>query len=359
MPGSSRWSSPTIAPSGTKRRADVLKRPGGCELSPDPGLTVVEIVDSILAGGVRGMYILGENPALSDPDQTHAREALAALEHLVVQDIFLTETAWFADVVLPASAHAEKTGTYTNTNRQIQLGRAVLAPPGEARPDWALIQEMARGLGLDWDYGHPREVYGEMSTLMPSLANIPWERLEREDAVTYPAKAEDAPGQEILFAESFPTPSGRGRLVPADLTPPAELPDEAYPWVLSTGRLLEHWHTGAMTRRASSLDALEPEAVAILHPEGLRRMGVSAGGRVRVSTRRGSVELRVRQDRQVPAGMVFIPFCFNEAPANLLTHPQLDPHGKIPEFKFCAAKVEALAGAGAGAGAGNGAGAKG
>ena len=243
----------------------------------------------------------------------------------------------------------EKTGTYTNTNRQIQLGRAVLAPPGEARPDWALIQEMARGLGLDWNYGHPREVYGEMSSLMPSLANIPWERLEREDAVTYPAKAEDAPGQEILFAESFPTPSGRGRLVPADLTPPAELPDEAYPWVLSTGRLLEHWHTGAMTRRASSLDALEPEAVAILHPEGLRAdggLGWKQGARLHPARERGAP----RAPRPAgPGGMVFIPFCFNEAPANLLTHPQPGSVREDPGVQVLRRQGGALAGNGAGA----------
>jgi formate dehydrogenase major subunit len=289
---------------------------------------------------IKGMYVLGENPAMSDPDVQHAREALAHLEHLVVQDIFLTETAWHADVVLPASAHAEKWGTFTNTNRQVQIGRPVIDPPGEARQEWELIQEIAQRIGLDWNYKGVSEVFTEMAYVMPSLENITWERLLREDAVTYPCDAPDKPGNEIIFATSFPTASGRARIVPADLLPPDELPDAEYPMVLTTGRLLEHWHTGSMTRRASNLDTLEPEAIAGLHPRELERMGVEPGGFIRVSTRRGVVVLKARPDRDVAEGMVFIPFCFAEAAANLLTNPQLDPMGKIPEFKFCAAKVE-------------------
>jgi formate dehydrogenase major subunit len=312
----------------------------GTSLDPSKGLTVVEIINAILADRIKGMYILGENPAMSDPDQAHARAALAKLEHLVVQDIFLTETAWQADVVLPASAHAEKTGTFTNTNREVQLARAVVPPPGQARQDWELIQEIARRIGLDWTYGGPAEVFAEMARIMPSLANITWERLEREDAVTYPCDAPDRPGSEIIFAERFPTASGRGRIVPADLTPPDELPDQDYPMVLSTGRMLEHWHTGAMTRRARNLDDLEPEAVACLSPGDLDRLRLTPGAMARVATRRGEIALKVREDRDVPEGMVFIPFCFAEAAANLLTNPQLDPYGKIPEFKFCAARVE-------------------
>ncbi|MGR4000923.1 MAG: formate dehydrogenase subunit alpha [Alphaproteobacteria bacterium] len=314
----------------------------GAELNPVPGLTVVEIMDAILADKIRAMYILGENPALSDPDQAHAREALAKLEHLVVQDIFLTETAWFADVVLPASAHAEKTGTYTNTNRQIQMGRRVLRPPGEAREDWVLIQELARRLGLDWSYTHPREVYAEMSQLMPSLANITWERIEREGSVTYPSEGGDIAGVDILFGDGFPTKNGRGRIVAAGLVAPAELPDADYPLVLTTGRLLEHWHTGAMTRRSETLDGLEPEAIAMFNPRAMAMLGLAAGDKVRIATRRGSIEIRLRADRQVPEGVIFIPFCFNEASANLLTNPQLDPMGKIPEFKFCAARMDSI-----------------
>ena len=312
----------------------------GMELDPKRGLTVVEIMHAIHAGQVRAMYILGENPAMSDPDQAHARAALAKLEHLVVQDIFLTETAWQADVVLPASAHPEKTGTFTNTNRQIQLGREAVPMPGDARQDWWITQEIARRIGLDWNYGHPSDVFAEMSEIMPSLANITWERLEREDAVTYPCDAPDKPGNAIIFGSGFPTTSGRARIVPTELTPPDELPDDEYPMILTTGRMLEHWHTGAMTRRAGMLDELEPEAVASLSPHDMERLQIEPGQHVRVSTRRGSITLSARLDREVAEGMVFIPFCYTEAAANLLTNPQLDPFGKIPEFKFCAARVE-------------------
>jgi formate dehydrogenase major subunit len=312
----------------------------GRKLDPKRGLTVVEIMNAIHAGTVKGMYIMGENPAMSDPDVSHAREALAKLEHLVVQDIFLTETAWHADVVLPASAHAEKWGTFTNTNRQVQIARPALDPPGRARQDWQLIQEIARRVGLEWSYAHPRDVFAEMTKVMPSLANITWERIEIEDSVTYPSPAPDQPGSNIIFGDRFPTASGRARIVPADLTPPAEQPDAEFPMVLSTGRLLEHWHTGAMTRRAGALDELEPEAIAALNAHDMARLGISPGAFVKLTTRRGDIVLKARQDREVPEGMVFIPFCFAEAAANILTNPQLDPIGKIPEFKYCAVKIE-------------------
>jgi formate dehydrogenase major subunit len=307
------------------------------------GLTVVEIMDAVHRDEIRGMYIMGENPAMSDPDVQHAREALAKLEHLVVQDIFLTETAKYADVVLPASAWPEKDGTVSNTNRQVQMGRAALPLPGNARLDWWIIQEIARRIGLDWSYTHPRDVFAEMKLAMPSLNGITWERLERESSVTYPCDSETEPGHDIVFGEGFPTASGRGRLVPAAIIPPAEEPDAEYPMVLTTGRQLEHWHTGAMTRRASVLDEIEPEAVASLAPAELRRLGLAAGDRVRVITRRGTIELKARSDSAVAPGQVFIPFCYAEAAANVLTNPQLDPFGKIPEFKFCAAKVEPAA----------------
>jgi formate dehydrogenase major subunit len=312
-------------------------------LDDKPGLTVVEIMDAIHAGEINGMYIMGENPAMSDPDATHAREALAKLEHLVVQDLFLTETAKYADVVLPASAWPEKDGTVSNTNRQVQMGRAALPLPGNSRLDWWIIQEIARRIGLDWSYTHPRDVFAEMKLAMPSLNGITWDRLERESSVTYPCDSETEPGHDIVFGDGFPTASGRGRLVPAAIVPPAEEPDDEYPMVLTTGRQLEHWHTGAMTRRASVLDELEPEAVASLAPAELRRLGIAAGDRVRVTTRRGAIELKARSDSAVAPGQVFIPFCYAEAAANVLTNPQLDPFGKIPEFKFCAAKVEPAA----------------
>jgi formate dehydrogenase major subunit len=309
-------------------------------LDDKPGLTVVEIMDAIHAGDINGMYIMGENPAMSDPDATHAREALAKLEHLVAQDLFLTETAKYADVVLPASAWPEKDGSVSNTNRQVQMGRAALPLPGNARLDWWIIQEIARRIGLDWTYTHPRDVFAEMKLAMPSLNGITWERLERESSVTYPCDSETEPGHDIVFGDGFPTASGRGRLVPAAIVPPAEEPDDEYPMVLTTGRQLEHWHTGAMTRRASVLDELEPEAVASLAPAELRRLGIAAGEQIRVTTRRGRIELKARADSAVAPGQVFIPFCYAEAAANILTNPQLDPFGKIPEFKFCAAKVE-------------------
>ena len=314
----------------------------GRTLDPKRGLTVVEIIDAIHADTIKGMYIMGENPAMSDPDQIHARAALAKLKHLVVQDIFLTETAWHADVVFPASAHAEKLGTYTNTNRQVQIGRPALDPPGEARQDWELIVELAIRIGLDWNYPEVSDVYDEMASLMPSLNNISWERIEREDAVVYPADAPDKPGNEIVFSQGFPTADGRGKIVPADLLPPDEVPDETYPMVLTTGRLLEHWHTGAMTRRAEVLDTIEPQGIAAMNPFEISRQGLEAGQMVAVETRRGTVEAVLRADREVADGMIFMPFCFNESPANRLTNPQLDPFGKIPEFKFCAARIEAL-----------------
>jgi formate dehydrogenase major subunit len=312
----------------------------GTTLDPDRGLTVVEITEAVHAGRVRGLYVMGENPAMSDPDARHARAALARLEHLVVQDLFLTETAWHADVVLPAAAWPEKTGTVTNTNRQVQLGRRALSPPGEAREDWWIVQEIARRLGLAWDYDHPRDVFAEMGRVMPSLANITWERLDAENAVTYPWPGPDAPGADIVFGDAFPRPGGKARLVPASYAPPGEPPDEDYPLVLSTGRQLEHWHTGAMTRRAAVLDALEPAANASLSRLQLERLGLGAGERIRVVTRRGAIELTARADDGVPDGMVFVPFCYAEAAANVLTNPELDPWGKIPEFKYCAARVE-------------------
>lgn len=313
----------------------------GTELSGERGLTVVEIVNDIHADGINAMYVMGENPAMSDPDQHHTRAALAKLKHMVMQDIFFTETAWFADVILPATAHAEKEGTFTNTNRQVQLGRPAVTPPGEARQDWKIIVDLANALGLNWQYNSVSDVFDEMAQIMPSLNNITWQRLQAEDSVTYPCLSPDMGGEEIVFTDSFPTQSGRGRFVPADLVPPNELPDDTYPMVLTTGRLLEHWHTGSMTRRSTILDLLEPEAVVSMNGTDIRRMNLSAGNMVRVTTRRGTITLKLREDWELPQGLIFIPFCYAEAPANALTNPQLDPFGKIPEFKFCAVRVEA------------------
>jgi formate dehydrogenase major subunit len=314
----------------------------GVELDPNPGLTVVEIVDAIHRGEIKGMYIMGENPAMSDPDVSHAREALGMLQHLVVQDIFLTETAMYADVVLPASAWPEKDGTVSNTNRTVQMGRKALEPPGDAKPDWWITIEIARRMGLPWTYRGPADVFAEMKLAMPSLDNISWERLVRESAVTYPCPGPDHPGEEIVFSDRFPTADGLGKFVAAEVIAPDELPDSEYPYILSTGRQLEHWHTGAMTRRAASLDAIEPAPTAQLNPATIARLGLKPGDQVRVSSRRGTIELQARADAAVPETVVFIPFAYVEAAANLLTNPKLDPFGKIPEYKFCAVRLEAV-----------------
>ena len=309
------------------------------DFSSEKGLTVVEIMHAIHDGDIKGMYILGENPAMSDPDVQHARDALAKLDHLVVQDIFMTETANYADVILPSSAWSEKTGTVTNTNRQVQMGRPVVPPPGEAREDWWIEVELAKRLGLGWTYSHPREVFAEMKMNMGSLDNITWERLEGA-AVTYPSLSPEDPGQAIVFAEGFPRPEGRARFTPANVIPPDEVPDAEYPFVLITGRQLEHWHTGSMTRRTKVLDAVEPEANCSMHPRTLREMGVKPGEYVSLSTRRGTVSVMVRADRAVAERNVFLPFAYVEAAANILTNAALDPYGKIPEFKFSAVRVE-------------------
>jgi formate dehydrogenase major subunit len=311
----------------------------GVALDPKPGLTVVEIMDAIDRGEIRGMYIMGENPAMSDPDANHARAALASLDHLVVQDIFLTETAYLADVILPASAFAEKTGTFTNTDRLVQLGRQAIDPPGDARPDLWIIQQMARQLGLDWDYGHVSEVFDEMRHTMDSIGGITWERLERDGAVVYPCVNEGDPGDPVVFTETFPREGGRARFVPADIIPANERPDEQYPMVLITGRQLEHWHTGSMTRRTAVLDALEPDPVALVHPLDLERMGVKPGDVITLESRRGKVALYARADDSSPVGAIFVPFCYYEAAINRLTNPALDPYGKIPEFKYCAIRA--------------------
>lgn len=307
--------------------------------SNQKGLTVTEIVDQAYAGNIKGMYIQGENPAMSDPDVEHARDAFAKLEHLVVQDIFLTETACFADVILPASALYEKNGTVSNTNRQVQRVRPAVPPPGEAREDWKITVELAQRLGLDWGYTDVSQVFAEMKQVMSSLDNITWERLETE-TVTYPSLSPTDPGQAVVFGDGFPRPDGRARFTPASLVSPDEAPDAEFPMIMTTGRQLEHWHTGSMTRRASVLDAVEPEANCSLHPKTLRALRAEPGDMLRLTTRRGSIEIMARADRAVAEDMVFVPFAYVEAAANVLTNPAIDPYGKIPEFKFSAVRVE-------------------
>jgi len=343
-------------------------------LDKQPGYTVVEIMHKALAPDtdphkIRGMYIMGENPAMSDPDLNHARHALASLEHLVVQDIFMTETAWLADVVLPATAWPEKTGTVSNTDRMVQLGKQAVDPPGDARADLWIIQQLGQRLGAyaargdasdAWTYAGEHHgvaaVFEEMRQAMAtSIAGISWERLQRESSVTYPCLDADDQGHPTVFIDNFPTTDGRVRLVPADIIAANERPDADYPFVLITGRQLEHWHTGSMTRRSSVLDAIEPMATASMCSADMRKLGVTAGDVITIASRRGSVAIHLRRDDGTPAGAVFIPFAYYEAAANLLTNAALDPVGKIPEFKYCAVAIvpggtlRAAAGYGSGA----------
>jgi len=319
------------------------------KLDDKPGYTVVEIMHQALAPDsdphkIRGMYVMGENPAMSDPDLNHARHALACLEHLVVQDIFMTETAWLADVVLPATAWPEKTGSVSNTDRMLQMGKQALTPPGDAKPDLWIIQQLANRLGCGWDYRGAHDgvaaVYEEMRQAMhAAISGITWERLERESSVTYPCLSAEDPGSPTVFMDRFPTPDGRVRLVPADIIPASERPDADYPFVLMTGRQLEHWHTGSMTRRAVVLDAIEPIATASMCGADLAEMGLAAGDVITVQSRRGEVAIHVRRDDGTPKGAVFMPFAYYEAAANLMTHAALDPFGKIPGFKYCAVAI--------------------
>ncbi|MFT5658154.1 MAG: formate dehydrogenase major subunit [Gammaproteobacteria bacterium] len=310
-------------------------------LDNKPGLTVVEIMHAALDGNIKGMYVMGENPAMSDPNLNHARAALASLDHFVVQDIFLTETCAFADVILPASGWAEKDGTVTNTDRRLQVGKSAVPLPGEARQDIWIIQDIAQGLGLDWHYQQVSEVYEEMRGAMPSIAGISWDRLNQQGSVTYPCDDAQDPGQPVVFKQEFPTESGRAQLVPAKLISANELPDEEYPHVLITGRQLEHWHTGSMTRRTDLLDAIEPVPVVSVNPADLAQILVEAGDEITVTSRRGELTAYARGDSGLNPGEVFIPFCYQEAAANLLTTDALDPFGKIPEFKYCAVMIQA------------------
>ncbi len=311
-------------------------------LDPRPGLTVVEILRAALAGRVCGMYIMGENPAMSDPNLNHSRAALARLEHLVVQDIFFTETASYADVILPASAFPEKTGSFTYTDRRVQLGRQAIPPPGEARQDLWIIQQLAHRLGLDWPDQDPEQVFTELCQAIPEMAGMEWRRLAREDSLTYPLRQPGDPGEATLFRERFPTADGLARFVPARHAHADELPDDDYPLVFTTGRQLEHWHTGAISRHARVLDALEPLPVVSAHPDDLAGLAASEGDVLRVRSRRGQIDAIARVDEGLQRGTLFMAFCYAEAAANLLTNEALDPDARIPEYKYCAVRAKRL-----------------
>jgi formate dehydrogenase major subunit len=310
------------------------------DLDPKKGLTVTEIIGSALKGGVRGMYMLGENPFLSDPNINKVRKALAKLDFLVVQDIFLTETAEFADVILPASSYLEKDGTYTNTDRRVQRGRKVLDTPGQARVDWEVVQDIAHRIGLDWHYETPREIFDELVTVIPSYTNLNYDNLGASGKLYPNPDPEHSDGIVVMFDEKFNTNDGLAHLVPAEWLPAKELPDEDYPFVLNTGRMLEHWHTGSMTRRSYALDTIAPKAQVYIHPADAAKLGLEDGELARVSSRRGTIELATKVSHREATGNCFIPFHFREAAANLLTIDEIDPFGKIPEFKFCAVRIE-------------------
>ncbi len=328
-----------VADAGNREK---FEQAWGTALDPNPGLTVVEIAHAALGGEIRGMYILGENPSLSDPNLNEVRSALAKLEFLAVQDIFLTETAEFADVILPASSYLEKTGTFTNTDRRVQVGRQVLEPPGEARTDWRITAEIATRMGYPMTYESSAEIFAEFAALTKNYHGLTHELLGQSGKLWPCPDPQTEDGVQILFGESFPTPSGRGKFVPCPYQPADELPDDEYPFVLNTGRVLEHWHTGTMTRRSQALSAIEPEAFVAVNPGELDRLQIADGEMVRVSSRRGTIVLAARSDDSVATGSVFIPFHFREAAANALTTDALDPYGKIPEFKFCAVRIEAV-----------------
>jgi len=318
---------------------------GGVTLNPKPGLTVTEMVDGALEGRIKGMFVMGENPLMSEPNLAHARHALEELDFIVCQDIFINETGEMADVILPATSFAEKDGTFTNSDRRVQRVRRAIAPPGEARPDWEILCDLAKRLEArlgfqttaGWDYSHPSDIWEEMRRVTPDFWGITYERIDREGGVHWPCPSLDHPGTPYLFEEEFPR--GRGKFWSLEYGTNSEQPDDEYPLILSTGRVLYHWHGGTMTRR-SALDTIWPEAAVEMHPADAERLGLQTNDWVKVASRRGEITLRVLVTGRSPEGTVFIPFHFAEAAANILTKNQIDPRAKIPDFKVCAVRVE-------------------
>jgi predicted molibdopterin-dependent oxidoreductase YjgC len=314
----------------------------GCALSGSPGLPMTEVFDAISEGKVKALYLMGENPILSEADAHHVEKALRRLEFLVVQDIFLTETARLADVVLPAATFAEKDGTFTNTERRVQRVRRVLEPMGDARADWWIICQIARRLGAEgFSFSHPAEIMGEIAALTPSYQGISYERLE-DGGLTWPCPAPDHPGTPILHTERFATPDGKARFMPLEYRPPAELPDDEYPLLLTTDRSLFHYHTGTMIRRVEGLEKLNGRELLEIHPQDASRLGIADGQAVKVRSRRGDVTVAANVTEVCPPGTVSLTFHFAETPTNVLTHAALDPVAKIPETKVCAVRVEAM-----------------
>lgn len=325
-------------------------------LSGKVGMTVTEMIPAAGEGKVKALYILGEDPVMSDPDTNHIRHCLEACDFVVVQEIFPSETAQYADVLLPGVTFAEKTGTFTNTERRIQMCRKAIEPEGEAREDWWITAELAKrvlaGGNLQspisdapyagWNYENTAEIMKEIAALTPSYAGVSHERIEKGERLQWPVKGADHPGTPILHVGAFPR--GKGKFAPVEHLPPAELPDDDYPMILSTGRVLYHWHGGEMTRRAKGLMEIYGQSLVELNPEDAERLGLNGNRRVRITSRRGAMEAEAWVTDRVPPGMVYANFHFPEAPANELTIAALDPVSKIPEYKVCAVRVERVGG---------------
>jgi len=317
----------------------------GVELNPEAGLTTMEMVDAAEQGVIRSYYVMGENPMMSEPDLRHARHVMEQMDFVLFQDIFLNETGEYADVVLPAGSFAEKHGTFTNSDRRVQLVRPAVSRIGETRPDWEIIQDLARRVEQKLDrkqtigfaFERPAQIWDEMAELTPDFQGITHGRIERENGVHWPCPTPDHPGTPYLFAETFPR--GKGQLTPLEYRPSAELPDEEYPFILSTGRVLYHWHGGTMTRR-SKLDDIYPEPTVEIHPRDADDLDIEEGEWIRVRSRRGEIEVKTLVTERSPVGTVFVPFHFAEAAANELTLDARDPQAKIPDYKVCAVAVE-------------------
>ncbi len=324
----------------------------GVSLPNKVGMTVTEMIPGIPEGKIKALFILGEDPVMSDPDSSHIRHCLEQCEFIALQEIFPSETAHYADVLLPGVSFAEKTGTFTNTERRVQMVRKAIEPLGDARPDWWIIAELAKRVLVEgerkvsqaqfsgWNYSETSQVMDEIAALTPSYAGVSHARLERGDQLQWPVKDATHPGTPILHIGQFAR--GLGKFAPIDHVPPAEMPDDDYPMLLSTGRVLYHWHGGEMTRRARGLLEIYPEALIEVNPLDAEHMGIDGRKRVRVSSRRGSIEAEAWVTERVPPGMVYANFHFPEASANELTIAALDPVSKIPEYKICAVKVEAV-----------------
>ncbi|MDW7675577.1 MAG: molybdopterin-dependent oxidoreductase, partial [Bacillota bacterium] len=314
-----------------------LEKLWGCELNNEPGLTLTEIMKAAADGAIKGMYILGENPVLSDPDSNHVKKALNSLDFLLVQDIFLTETAELADVVLPASSFAEKEGTFTNTERRVQRVRAAVPAPGEAKPDWQIIMTLGQLLGLRWQYSSPKDIMSEINKAVPIYGGITYERIE-DEGLQWPCPSTDHPGTQYLHADKFAR--GRGKFHSVEYLPPAEVPDEEYPLVLSTGRMLYHFHTGSMSRRSEKLSKIHTHELMMIHPKDAAKYGLTDEDTALVTSRRGQITTRLQITDHVPPGTIFMTFHFKESAANILTNTATDPICKIPELKACAVRVE-------------------